>query len=64
MRIWLCCSSIWVRALPDADYEEMDTFIMLRRMALLAWMGTHWPVNLACILWNFLRKFSGAVPGI
>ncbi len=29
------------RELPEADYNEIDTFIMLRRVALLAWMGTH-----------------------
>ena len=30
-----------VRALADADEAEMDTFVMLRRMALLAWIGSH-----------------------
>lgn len=30
-----------VRRLPDDEAREIDTFIMLRRMALLAWMGTH-----------------------
>lgn len=30
-----------VRALPDADKAEIETFIMLRRMALLAWIGSH-----------------------
>ncbi|MCO6185162.1 phosphotransferase enzyme family protein [Rhizobium sp. L1K21] len=30
-----------VRNLPNADYDELDTFVMLRRVALLAWMGTH-----------------------
>ncbi|WP_333827629.1 phosphotransferase enzyme family protein [Pararhodobacter sp.] len=30
-----------VRALPAQDEAEIDTFIMLRRMALLAWIGSH-----------------------
>lgn len=30
-----------LRALSDADAQEIDTFIMLRRMALLAWIGSH-----------------------
>ena len=30
-----------VRALPAADEAEIDTMIMLRRMALLAWIGSH-----------------------
>jgi len=30
-----------VRALPASDEAEIDTFIMLRRMALLAWIGSH-----------------------
>ena len=30
-----------VRALSDADLAEIDTFVMLRRMALLAWIGSH-----------------------
>ncbi|WP_240535071.1 phosphotransferase enzyme family protein [Notoacmeibacter marinus] len=30
-----------VRDLPEADEAEIDTFIMLRRMALLAWIGSH-----------------------
>ena len=29
------------RALPADHENEIDTFIMLRRLALLAWMGTH-----------------------
>ena len=27
--------------LPDEDVREIDTFVMLRRMALLAWIGSH-----------------------
>ena len=30
-----------VRALPEDQAAELDTFIMLRRMALLAWIGSH-----------------------
>ncbi|NNE89928.1 MAG: phosphotransferase [Silicimonas sp.] len=30
-----------VRALPPEDEAEIETFIMLRRMALLAWIGSH-----------------------
>lgn len=30
-----------VRALPEADAAEVETFVMLRRMALLAWIGSH-----------------------
>ena len=30
-----------VRALNDVDEAEIDTFIMMRRMALLAWIGSH-----------------------
>ncbi|MCY3878731.1 MAG: phosphotransferase [Rhodobacteraceae bacterium] len=29
------------RSLSPADIQEMDTLIMLRRMALLAWLGSH-----------------------
>jgi Ser/Thr protein kinase RdoA (MazF antagonist) len=30
-----------VQPLPDEDEAEIDTFVMLRRMALLAWIGSH-----------------------
>ncbi len=30
-----------VRPLSDAEEAEIDTFVMLRRMALLAWIGSH-----------------------
>ncbi len=30
-----------VRPLSDAEKGEIDTFVMLRRMALLAWIGSH-----------------------
>lgn len=30
-----------VRSLADADIAEIETMIMLRRMALLAWIGSH-----------------------
>ena len=29
------------RALPDEDEAEIDSFVMLRRLALLAWIGSH-----------------------
>lgn len=41
------CKAAWlkgyqsVRPLSDADLAEVDTFVMLRRMALLAWIGSH-----------------------
>ena len=30
-----------IRALSDCDVAELDTFVMLRRLALLAWIGSH-----------------------
>ena len=30
-----------VRPLPDEEEREIDSFVMLRRMALLAWIGSH-----------------------
>jgi Ser/Thr protein kinase RdoA (MazF antagonist) len=30
-----------VRQLSQAEVDEIDTFVMLRRMALLAWIGSH-----------------------
>lgn len=30
-----------IRPMSDAEEAEIDTFIMLRRMALLAWIGSH-----------------------
>ena len=30
-----------IRTLSTADVQEIDTFVMLRRMALLAWIGSH-----------------------
>ena len=41
------CKAAWlkgyqtVRPLSEADLAEIDTFVMLRRMALLAWIGSH-----------------------
>ncbi len=41
------CKAAWlrgyesVRPLDEADRAEIDTFVMLRRMALLAWIGSH-----------------------
>lgn len=36
-----------VRKLSEEDLAEIDTFIMLRRMALLAWIGSHSETDLA-----------------
>ena len=36
-----------VRALSEVDEHEMDTFVMLRRMALCAWIGSHGEVDIA-----------------
>jgi len=36
-----------VRPLSAADEVEIDSFIMLRRMALLAWIGSHAGTELA-----------------
>lgn len=36
-----------VRALPAEDEAEIDSFVMLRRMALLAWIGSHSETDLA-----------------
>lgn len=35
------------RALSEADEAEIDTFVMLRRLALLAWIGSHIEVDTA-----------------
>jgi len=41
------CKTAWlkgyqsVRPLSESDLREIDTFVMLRRMALLAWIGSH-----------------------
>ncbi|MEX0503114.1 phosphotransferase enzyme family protein [Alphaproteobacteria bacterium LSUCC0719] len=36
-----------VRPLSDVDKNEIDSFIMLRRLALLAWIGSHSDTDLA-----------------
>jgi len=36
-----------VRGLSAADEDEIDTFVMLRRLALLAWIGSHIEVDTA-----------------
>ena len=36
-----------MRALSAADESEIDTFVMLRRLALLAWIGSHAEVDTA-----------------
>ena len=35
------------RALPESDEHELWTFIMMRRMTLFAWMGSHSETELA-----------------
>lgn len=35
------------REITQADEQEIDTFVMLRRMALLAWIGSHSETDLA-----------------
>jgi len=36
-----------VRDLSAAEEAEIDTFVMMRRMALLAWIGSHREVEIA-----------------
>ena len=36
-----------MRHLGDVDRAEIPTFILLRRMALLAWIGSHADTDLA-----------------
>jgi Ser/Thr protein kinase RdoA (MazF antagonist) len=36
-----------VRALPKADEDEIGTFVMLRRLLLVAWIGSHAETELA-----------------
>lgn len=36
-----------VRAIPQADEEEIPTFVMLRRLLLVAWVGSHVETDLA-----------------
>ena len=36
-----------IRELPQADENEIDTFVSLRRMVLLAWIGSHSETDLA-----------------
>jgi Ser/Thr protein kinase RdoA (MazF antagonist) len=36
-----------VRELPKADEDEIETFIMLRRLLLVAWIGSHAETDLA-----------------
>ena len=59
-----------VRALSDEDEHEIDTFMMLRRMALLAWIGSHleapepqalapdFAANTAKLARDYLAEFS------
>jgi Ser/Thr protein kinase RdoA (MazF antagonist) len=39
-----------VRALSPADRAEIPTFLMFRRMIILAWIGSHSETDLACSL--------------
>lgn len=36
-----------VRSLPQADVDEIPTFVMLRRLMLVAWIGSHSSTDLA-----------------
>ncbi|MEM8538761.1 MAG: phosphotransferase [Pseudomonadota bacterium] len=59
-----------IRTLSAEDEAEMDTFIMLRRMALLAWIGSHieapepqalaphFADNTAILARSYLEKFN------
>ena len=59
-----------IRAISENDENEIETFIMLRRMALLAWVGSHIETPEASslapdfskitvqIAENYLKKFS------
>lgn len=59
-----------VRPLSDAEEAEIDTFVMLRRMALLAWIGSHieapepqamaphFAANTAKLAADYLSRFS------
>ena len=55
----------WVRgyrnvsSLSNEDEKEIDTFIMLRRMALLAWIGSHSDTDLAKEQGPEFTKVSG-----
>lgn len=49
-----------VRAMSDEEEREIDSFVMLRRMALLAWIGSHSNVPEAQELApNFARTSAG-----
>ena len=37
----------WVAALPAADEAEIWTFILFRRLLLVAWIGSHSAVDIA-----------------
>ena len=36
-----------LRPLPAADEKEIETFVMFRRLLLLAWLGSHAEIDLA-----------------
>ena len=56
--------------LPGADEEEIPTFVMFRRLLVLAWIGSHFETDIAKSLGqsyteetgelceNYLRKFA------
>lgn len=61
-----------VRPMSDEEEREIDTFVMLRRMALLAWIGSHieapepqamaphFAANTAKLARDYLARFSQA----
>lgn len=63
-----------VRSLSAEDEREIDTFVMLRRMALLAWIGSHieapepqsmaphFAANTAKLARDYIARFSAALP--
>ncbi len=65
-----------VRALSAEDEHEIDTFVMLRRMALLAWIGSHieapepqamaphFAANTAKLAREYIERFSLTAPAL
>ena len=50
-----------IRRLPVAEEKEIDTFVMLRRLALLAWMGSHSEVDIVVKLRHDFARISAAL---
>jgi Ser/Thr protein kinase RdoA (MazF antagonist) len=50
-----------IRPLDDAEAREIDSFVMLRRLALLAWIGTHAEVETARDLAPSFARVSAAL---